>query len=379
MASVAIGLGSPSSTGCGSLTPRSYRAATTSTNTNASTIMIAEKGAAMIKATARRKSGGVAGGGYVRRRRRTRRRGRATWRVSPALGLLSKITRNAAGFARITLLLAGLTVAGCSVQQLHDNTIDIGGSVGSIYTAQVLENINALANDSNAMPSHYSISGGQITSRNSVSPSISVPLGSQVTRTVVTNGVSQIVSPYNSVQLAASEEWTQLSNITPERNADKLRVLREAYLFVIGKYNSVNNFKESLTPQFTNSSDTEKIEQGKPSTSMKTTTTRLLADPKLVESIIKKCLNAPKNQCFKILKNPTCWQSTESGIDQGEWTLDHNETWICLGKYRSYYSKLFQKNEMVVYRNAYNNGVLFDLVLLSLQLQQSAPAPDKKS
>ena len=314
------------------------------------------------------------------RRSRNRQTGRATWRVSSALCLLSKITRNAAGFAGITLLLAGLIVAGCSVQQLHDNTIDIGGSVGSIYTAQVLENINALANDLNAMPSHYSISSGQIFSKNSVSPTLSVPLGNTVTRTVVTNGVSQIVSPYNSLQLGASEEWTQTWNITPERNADELRVLRSAYLFVLGEFNS-DEFKVSLNhpTTFRNIANTDKLEKDKTTTSTQTTSTRLLADSSLVESIINKCLNAPENKCFKILKNSTCSQSTEPGTDQQEWTVDHNKTWICLGRYGSSYSRLFQKKEMVVYPDAYKAGILFDLVLLSLQLQQSAPAPDKKS
>ena len=70
------------------------------------------------------------------------------------------------------LVLAGLSLAACSVQQLKDNTLDIGGSVGSIYTSQIIGNLESLDRNLNAMPSLFSLSSGGIHTTNNINPSL---------------------------------------------------------------------------------------------------------------------------------------------------------------------------------------------------------------
>src|ERR1700691_4004247 len=82
-------------------------------------------------------------------------------------------------------LIVVVTLSGCSITALHDRTVDIGRSVGDIYTSQVLENLYRIAYDRNAMPSHFGITKGTIKTQETVTPTLTVPLGSQVTRTVV--------------------------------------------------------------------------------------------------------------------------------------------------------------------------------------------------
>jgi hypothetical protein len=277
--------------------------------------------------------------------------------------------------------LASLVVAGCSVPQLQYNTTDVGRTVGSIYTDQTLENIYDLANDSNAMPSHYSILGGKIATNNSITPSISVPLGSQVTRTVVTNGVSQIVSPYNSFQLQAGQGWNQEWNIVPDRNVDELRLLRSTYRYVLGQIDE-QNFRRDLAhmTNFATQTVTSKSEGKKISSSSQTTTTHSLADLSLVENIILECtIDQKSGGCFKILKAPTCSPPAEPLKGQPEEAIDDGQRWTCVGRYGSLYNKVVRGNELVVRSEVFSKGILFDLVLLSLQLQQSVISAGGKS
>jgi hypothetical protein len=99
----------------------------------------------------------------------------------------------------MSVLIAAFALTSCSLQ---DNTIDIGGRVGSIYTSQVLENLYSLFDDQSAMPSQFSISKGTIGNSASVTPGLTVPLGNQVTRIGV-GGVSQVVGSYNPLGLQA--------------------------------------------------------------------------------------------------------------------------------------------------------------------------------
>jgi hypothetical protein len=126
--------------------------------------------------------------------------------------------------------LVELSLAGCSVQQLQDNTVSIGSSLGSLYRSQVLENINAFYNDPNATPSIFSISKGMIKTSNSVTPGVTIPLGNQSTRIVAVGGVSQTVSSFNGISLQAAEAWEQSWEITPEKDPAVLQIVRAVYL-----------------------------------------------------------------------------------------------------------------------------------------------------
>lgn len=249
----------------------------------------------------------------------------------------------------IKFLSGGVMIAvltGCSMTQLQERTIDIGHSVGAIYTSQVLENLHSLLEDRNAMPSHFSIKDGSINTSESIKPSITIPLGNAVTRTAAAGGVSQVVGSYNSVSLDYGASWTQSWNIEPEKDPVALQRLRFLYLFVLGRQPVNGTTARDLF-------DREMAE--------------VMHVSQLAESIIGRCSSPQATMpCFRVRQhNDGCVQpakSTESGRD-----------WICLGKYQSIREKMTNKSEMMISGEAYWRNVLFDLVRMSLR----GPPPTK--
>ena len=238
----------------------------------------------------------------------------------------------------IPAILVGLFLTACSVKQLQDNTVDIGSSTGSIYASQVLDNLNRLARDSNAVPSQFYLDTGKIKTQNTITPNLTIPLGNTVTRTVVSNGVSQVVAPYNALTLGAQEEWDQEWDITPAKSASTLQTLRAAYLYVLGMDKN-GDFKDK-TPE----------------------------DKSPASGLIHKIFLGCKSTCFWVLSKAPCVQQNDER--PSEWKDQTGQTWICLGRYGSIYSRLAELRETMVAKEAYDNGVLFDLVLLSLQARQ---------
>jgi hypothetical protein len=259
------------------------------------------------------------------------------------------------GRGLIVVVVAALT--GCSIPHLQDNTIDVGASIGSIYTQQVLENLYRTAHDPHLTPSHFAFSKGTIQTSNSVTPGVSIPIGNQVKRGFSSGvfGVTEIDGPTKGITLQESEGWQQSWEINPENNPADLRGLRTIYQYVLGQTGSV----EAL--RIINSLWLQSPPDHPPALGHEETIT-------IAKRIIDNC-GSGSGGCFWIkvaeeCKEPPFWVKSAT-----------NANWICLGKYTSLYNKTLGR-EMMMQTSAFNADVLFDLVALSLQLQRANAIKD---
>jgi hypothetical protein len=227
--------------------------------------------------------------------------------------------------------MLGLVVAGCSMTQLRERTVDVGQSVGSIYTSQVLENLYSLAYDRVTIPSLFVVSKGIIHTSDSITPSVSFPLGNQVTRTVASGGITQVVGTYNGIGLQGTETVEQSWEITPQNNALALDRLRAVYLYV-------------LTP----GDKTNVPPPGQHSASF--------------DTIVKECRD---DACFRVKGDQDSCVPPPSPKDLGP------KSWICLGKYQGNL-RLATQRQMMITKEAYERDILLKLVLYSLQAQVDA-------
>jgi hypothetical protein len=246
-------------------------------------------------------------------------------------------------------------LGGCSVPHLKENTIDIGGSAGSIYTVQVINSLQSLSDDPNTIPPLFYISAGSVKTQSSVTPGVNLPLGNTVTRTVVTDGVSQIVTPFRAFTLAGTEEWDQSWNIAPAKSARSLGLLRDVYNYVLG-HSGVTG--PGLVAKFNPPPPKVPAAQSPPSAlppAAPTPASDPFADVRpLVQKVTQMC---PSSGCFLADSSGACPKSPDGRV--------------CLDKYQTTYERLTQPHQMTITQSAYDAGVLGDLVLISLQLLQT--------
>ena len=131
------------------------------------------------------------------------------------------------------LIIVGANLTGCASWQLNDNTLDVGGSVGDLYERQVRSNLAYLKQHPNSLPSLFIVDTGEINTQGNVGANFTIPLGNSVTRTVVSNGVSEIVAPYPSLGLPFGDQWSEKWTIKPFMKARQLIYLRAGYLRVL--------------------------------------------------------------------------------------------------------------------------------------------------
>jgi len=300
----------------------------------------------------------------------------------------------------LCLLLGGLLLTACSVEQLQGNTVNVGSTEGSIYRYEVLQNLNIMNNNKNAVPSDFVLAKGTITTENNIQPSISIPYGNTVTRNVVTDTVTQVVAPYQSISLSGSQQWSQSWDITPQPNACAIGVLHDAYLYALGQSPTENDFSnpkkyqaclEEMNVSLPSPSTTQQggppIKKGQdpsPTTAgaaaQRKPTALTAADLANADenwaSIEHNCGHGNARACFLI--EPPVWcgksKTDTSNSDPPVWlnsdgspnTSIGRHEWICLGRYG--YS-LTNMDETLISPTAYDNQVLFHLVLLTIALQ----------
>jgi len=354
-----------------------------------------------------------------------------TNRRAPAAPIVSRRSRKI-----IAALTAGLALAGCSVPHLQGETVNVGSSVGSIYTSQVLENLYDIAQDSNAIPSEFAISQGSIQTSNTITPGVSIPLGNTVTRTVASGGITQVVAPYNGLSLQGSEGWTQSWQISPQEDAQVLRSLHFIYGYVVANAckagDSVVTCESNLMVPFGNVFP--QLDAAATNAAVKTS-----SSSDVLAAIQQAAVTAAQQQAYTATEQQRQSAATEAkaaAVKLGESTSEQqtaettasgqvtptlaapviptqNDTtlmariivnckggcfevrngqpctepppapsdsagWICLDRYNSAY-EIPVPHEMMISKAAYQNNVLFDLVALSLQLQSEAAANASKS
>lgn len=127
---------------------------------------------------------------------------------------------------------ACMTVAGCASTQLNYNTVDLAGSIDSVYQRQILNNVGKLVEDRWAIPSYLEIASGTFQTSNSVTPSVTFPVSDTLART----GAGLLTGSTRAgagATLAANDSWQQNWVVAPVTDAGTLRLIRAIYRYVI--------------------------------------------------------------------------------------------------------------------------------------------------
>ena len=143
---------------------------------------------------------------------------------------------------RVICVAACLLSAACSSTQLNHNTADLASSLSSLAKTQILYNLAQAITDPEFVPSQVTISVGTAQTANSVSPSVSVPLGPSF---AVTNRITSGARAGNQISnistnaapglgIQVTDAWNQSWTMVPANSANQLRRLRILYQFATG-------------------------------------------------------------------------------------------------------------------------------------------------
>jgi hypothetical protein len=125
---------------------------------------------------------------------------------------------------------------------LNHNTADLASSLSSLEKTQILYNLAQAIADPEFVPSQVTISIGTAQTSNSVTPSISIPLGPSFsvinrasTGTRIRNDVSNVTtSAAPGLGIQVTDAWNQSWTMVPASSANQLRRLRTIYQFATG-------------------------------------------------------------------------------------------------------------------------------------------------
>ena len=144
--------------------------------------------------------------------------------------------------ARRWISVAFLAASGCASTQLNYNTADLASSLNSLTKRQIFFNLAQAVTDPEFVPSQATISIGTAQTVNSVSPTVSVPVGLPVVTTARTGAgpgagsffSTQVTSPTPTLGVQFVDAWNQSWTMTPINSATQLRRLRTLYQYATG-------------------------------------------------------------------------------------------------------------------------------------------------
>ncbi|MBV8189644.1 MAG: hypothetical protein JOY64_08375 [Alphaproteobacteria bacterium] len=148
--------------------------------------------------------------------------------------------------SRLMSIVACLLACACASTQLNFNTADLASSFNSLTKRQIFFNLAQSLTDPEFVPSQVTISIGTAQTLNSITPSVSVPLGTPLTvlnRTATTGAAigarndfmtSAITYPSPTLGMQAVDSWNQSWTMSPVISATQLRRLRTLYQFATG-------------------------------------------------------------------------------------------------------------------------------------------------
>jgi hypothetical protein len=147
-------------------------------------------------------------------------------------------------FFRVLYLAVCVAASGCASAQLNYNTADLASSLNSLTKRQIFFNLAQALTDPDFVPSQVTISVGTAQTLNSVTPSISVPLGLPVVATTrigsdVGRGAgsftsTQVTTPTPTLGVQVVDAWNQSWTMAPINTATQLRRLRALYQYATG-------------------------------------------------------------------------------------------------------------------------------------------------
>ena len=148
---------------------------------------------------------------------------------------------------RLPWIAVCLAASACASTQLNYNTADLASSLNSLTKRQIFFNLAQALTDPEFVPSQVTISIGTAQTLNSVTPTISAPLGNPVVTTsrvgsagagaagraagFVSTAVTAI-TPTLGVQFV--DAWNQSWTMSPINSSTQVRRLRALYQYATG-------------------------------------------------------------------------------------------------------------------------------------------------
>jgi hypothetical protein len=134
---------------------------------------------------------------------------------------------------------------GCASSQLNYNTADLASSLNSLMKRQIFFNLAQALTDPEFVPSQVTISIGTAQTANSVTPSLSVPLGAPtatISRSTAGAGAfrngaqytSQFTTTYPTLGVQVVDAWNQTWTMVPANSSNQVGRLRLLYQYATG-------------------------------------------------------------------------------------------------------------------------------------------------
>ena len=150
---------------------------------------------------------------------------------------VKKISPHTAALTMIALTL----VEGCASTQLNYNALDIASTYDQIITKQVTFNLHKVLEDKDGLPAFVKVTAGSVTTQVSVTPTVTVPFTSAITKLAQTSlaptglttqtSRTSMLGAYGAT-LAATDQFNQVYTTSPVTDSDQLRRLRSLYQYV---------------------------------------------------------------------------------------------------------------------------------------------------
>lgn len=144
-------------------------------------------------------------------------------------------------FLRLVSIVVCLVACGCASTQLNFNTADLASSFNSLTKRQIFYNLAQALTDPEFVPSQVTISIGTAQTANSVTPSVSIPLGNPLVTTSRVGATPRndffstaVTSPAPALGLQVVDAWNQSWTMTPINSPTQLRRLRALYQYATG-------------------------------------------------------------------------------------------------------------------------------------------------
>ncbi len=134
-------------------------------------------------------------------------------------------------------------IAGCASTQLNYNTLDIASAVDDLVVQQVISNIVKIYRDQHSIPSQVAIITGNVTTSDSINPSINFPFTGNVTNAAgisgaLSNASKTTLMNSGTASMGGNFSWNQSYTIQPLTDADTLRRLSLLYQYAAGHIGS---------------------------------------------------------------------------------------------------------------------------------------------
>jgi hypothetical protein len=140
-------------------------------------------------------------------------------------------------FVIATLIVGAISLSGCASAQLGYNTLDLASSTNDLVTKQVLYNFAAFLDNPAAIPAQVTVSSGNTTTSNSLSPTLSLPLSTGVTTTRSLAGSQTVtladVVGAKSLSVAAVDSWNQSWSFSPVTDPERMKRLQALYRYAV--------------------------------------------------------------------------------------------------------------------------------------------------